>query len=61
MANKIYTRDETEEELRKMNVTEATAYYHICLMNTKMIQSDADREHNQMHLDIMTEILYGAK
>jgi hypothetical protein len=59
MANKIYNREETEAELRKMNKTEATAYYHICLMNTKMIQSEADREQNEMHLKIMTSILFG--
>jgi hypothetical protein len=61
MPKKIYNREETEEELRKMNKTEATAYYHICLMNTKMVQSDEDRKQNQMHLEIMTEILYGVK
>lgn len=58
MANKTFTRAETEDELRKLNTTEATAYFRICKMNLKMIQSSEDRKQNEMHLEIMTAILH---
>lgn len=57
MANKTFTREQTEDELRKMTDAEAKAYFNICKMNVKMIQSDADRKQNEMHLQIMTAIM----
>jgi len=54
---KTYTKEQTEQELRKMNNTEAMAYYRICKMNTKCIQTEADRRQNEMHFSIMQKIV----
>jgi len=59
MQKKTYTREETKAELSKMTLNQKLAYYRICQMNTRTIQSEADRIQNQMHLEIMVELLFG--